>query len=121
MPVLPDDIDFAVGAETTVSTKGVSVPVGQSRTVELDLYSDGDTGGPFNVSLLSIDLEAANPSVPVHAPPSLRLKLDRSAGQNGEKLYLTITRTRAAALGTIVFVDSFLGSRSAYWPIAVSQ
>ena len=71
MPVLPDDIDFAVGAETTVSTKGVSVPVGQSRTVELDLYSDGDTGGPFNVSPLPIDLEAANPSA-VYATPSLR-------------------------------------------------
>jgi hypothetical protein len=44
MPVLPDDIDFAVDADTTVRTKGVSVPVGQSRTVELDLTATAIPG-----------------------------------------------------------------------------
>jgi hypothetical protein len=118
MPVLPDDIDFAVDAETTVRTKGVSVPVGQSRTVELDLYSDGDTGGPFKVTLLLVDIPAAN--APVYGPPSLRLSLDRSSGQNGEKLYLTITRTMVRALGTVVVVESTLGTTTTSWPIAVS-
>jgi hypothetical protein len=49
------------------------------------------------------------------------LSLDRTAGQNGEKIYLTITRTKATALGTVVFVESTLGSMGANWPIAVSQ
>jgi hypothetical protein len=118
LPVLPDDIDFAVDAETTVRTKGVSVPVGQSRTVELDLYSDGDTGGPFKVTLLLVDIPAAN--APLCGPPSLRLSLDRGSGQNGEKLYLTITRTMAKALGTVVVVESTLGTTTTSWPIAVS-
>ena len=79
MPVLSDDIDFAVGAETTVSTKGVSVPVGQSRTVELDLYSDGDTGGPFKVSPYAIDL-AGRQCVHVRVRPvipSIEARSDR--------------------------------------------
>lgn len=57
----------------------------------------------------------------VYGSPSLRLSLDRTGGQNGEKLYLTITRTKARALGTVVFVESTLGPTVTNWPIAVSQ
>jgi hypothetical protein len=96
--------------------KGIAVPVGLSRTVELDLYSDADTGGPFQVSALLIGLGSSGISVNA---PSLRAHLDRSSGQNGEKLYLTISRTETTKVGTIALITSTLSNRSTNWPIAV--
>lgn len=116
MPVLPDDIDFAVTPQTSVRTKGIAIPVGQSRTVELDLYSDADTGGPFQVSTLL--LSVGDRSISINAP-SLRVHMDRSSGQNGEKLYLTISRLETTQVGTVAVVMSTLGSTITYWPFAV--
>ena len=52
---------------TTVMTKGVTIPVGNSKTIEVDLFSDADTGGPWTVAaddLLSIDLPRSELPVP---------------------------------------------------------
>ncbi|HEY8091526.1 MAG TPA: hypothetical protein VIF09_26860, partial [Polyangiaceae bacterium] len=49
-PVLNENVTFTsqfIGG--TVNTKGVTIPVGQSKTIEVDLFSDAATSGPWTV------------------------------------------------------------------------
>lgn len=104
MPVLPDSITTH-GA----TTKGIDVPVGQSKTIELDLFSDQATSGPWTVSA---QVFARNGAAPVTAT------LDQPTGQNGDKLNLTLQSTGALS-GTsktaAVVVTSTLGGRENLW------
>jgi hypothetical protein len=98
-PVLKDDISLTIG-----TTKGVTVPVGKSKTIELDLFSSGATSGPWTV-----DVQAAS------ATPPVTFALDKTTGVNGDKINVTITSTAAASsrLGATTFViTSTLGTRS---------
>jgi hypothetical protein len=117
MPALPDAIDFALDANSSVETRGVQVPMGRSRVVELDLYSDADTHGPWNLTTITYDLDPFD----FKRGPHLTVKLDRTTGQNGEKAYLTITRKTEGTASTILYVNSSLGSVTRVWPLAVSQ
>ena len=82
-PDLPDTVKLHLPGHT-VSMKGIRVPVGQTKTVEVRLFSDGDTGGPWGVDVNDFTWVLG-------ASGSLDLSLDRVGGENGEKLYLTIT------------------------------
>jgi hypothetical protein len=102
--VLPDDVELF-----GVKTKGVYIPVGQSRTIELDLYSDGPTE-PWSVSATDFSALAGGDSV-------LDFTFNRKAGVNGEKLYMTIrVRDVDFQLGGEAFaVISKLKGRRSYW------
>jgi hypothetical protein len=76
-PVMPDAVK-ANGA----TTRGVKIPVGESRTLELDLYSDGPTDA-WSVS--AVDLSALEGGKQV-----LSFSFDKTKGQNGDKLHVTI-------------------------------
>jgi hypothetical protein len=93
VPVLPDSIMFP-GFGTV---KGVNIAVGDSKTIDVDLFSDADTGGPW-------DVEALDFYQLMGLPPTLGLALDRSSGQNGEILHLTITPQSAGMFGASVFI-----------------
>ena len=85
VPVLPDDVPITIyGA--SLMTPGVKLAIGESATVQLLLVSSGDTGGPFTVT-------AQDRQDFFRRGRALSFRLDRSQGVNGEKLYLTITRT----------------------------
>jgi len=89
--------------------KGVHIPVGQSKTIDVDLYSDADTGGPWTVS--AQDLNAL-----MGAPAALSFAFDRTKGQNGEKLHLTIKATKATQFNaSVFFLISKLGGRTNLW------
>jgi hypothetical protein len=77
-PVMPDVIK-----SRGISTKGVRIPVGGSRTIELDLYSDGPTD-PWLVS--AVDL-----SVLEGGKQLLQFEFDKTRGANGDKLHMTVT------------------------------
>jgi hypothetical protein len=95
VPVLKDSIKVA-GLGTM---RGVHIPVGTSSVVELDLFSEADTGGPWNVSVLDLS-----------QPSTLDFSLDRASGQNGEKLHLTITANAKTTQGFALFqIISSLG------------
>jgi hypothetical protein len=81
-PVLTDDVSFQMFGEA-LTTKGVRIPVGGSATVELDLFSDAPTTGPWQVS--AIDLARIE-----GRRATLRFAFDRATGQNGDKLRMTI-------------------------------
>jgi hypothetical protein len=104
-PVLKDNIVIAgIGA-----MKGVKIPVGTSKTIELDLFSEADTGGPWDVVVKDFFTLLGQPA-------TLGLTLDRSSGQNGEKLHLTIDALKKSQLGVGIFIIvSSIGQTQNWW------
>jgi hypothetical protein len=72
------------------TTRGIQVPIGQSVTVEVVLYSDAPSAD-WNVTAIDV-AQRYN-----QQPPELSFSFDKTTGNNGDKLMLTITRLRAAS------------------------
>jgi hypothetical protein len=109
-PDLTDTITMNYMGET-VDVKGVEIPLGASKTIDLDLFSDGPTSGPFTVEALDF-ASLFNPN----AKPDLTLSLDASEGLNGQKLHLTITVDVAGKRGTETFLlISKLNGNENWW------
>ena len=115
-PVLPETITIMselIGG--TIVTDGITIPAGASKTIEVDLFSDASTDGPFTVT-------AADALYTYYGsyglPNTLAFAWDRTSGQNGEKLHLTITVTRESLFdGVHAFVlTSTSGGRQTVWP-----
>src|SRR5262249_25427179 len=88
-PVLPDSISIQ-GFNGNVTTKGVTIPVGMSKTIDVKLYSDAPlTSDFFRVD--AFDLTSFFGA----SPPDLTFSWDRTWGRNGDTLHLTITRMHA--------------------------
>ncbi|MEO8877034.1 MAG: hypothetical protein ABI461_15690, partial [Polyangiaceae bacterium] len=66
-------------------TKGIQLAVGESKTIDLVLYSDAPTAA-WTVTPQEIT-----------SNPTLSFSLDRQSGVNGERLHLTVTRTAKSA------------------------
>jgi hypothetical protein len=103
-PELPGEVYFnAAPVLDSVSVpgfgvmKGVKIAVGDSKTIDVDLFSDGDTGGPWTV-------EVSDFGQLMGMQPTLSLGLDRSSGQNGEIMHLTISPVAAGPQGGSIFV-----------------
>ena len=100
-------------------TLGTRIAVGQTKTVEVDLASQGPTGGAWSVSLLDYGAAYGNPKV-------LDLTLTgATSGVNGDRLTLQITPLvsgRASQDGiSPYFVYSTHGSVSTVWIGAVTN
>ena len=74
-----------------VRTHGISIPIGQSKTVPVDLLSDGPMDGPWRVS--AYDLKEWNNEFDYTAgtEPTLGFSFDQQSGVNGDTLHMTIT------------------------------
>jgi hypothetical protein len=114
VPQLPDTL--TVGAGTGISTPGVKIPVGSTKTIDVDLFSDAPTSGPWKVSVS--DLNAA-----LSGTKYLELSLDKTSGQNGDTLHLTIKVLKAdPQFGMEPFVIlSELDGQSNLWMGSVGQ
>ena len=114
-PVLDETVTFTSGFTGTVTTKGVTIPIGQSKTIEVDLFSDGDTGGPWTVEALDV-LSTYYGSYGL--AQTLDFAWDQTSGQNGDKLALTITVSKASPLGGAhaFMIVSKRSGRVAVWP-----
>lgn len=114
-PVLPDMVTIDLGSMGSLTTQAVRIPVGQSRTIDVDLYSDAPTSGPWKV-------EALDPAALANQPAALDLKLDAASGENGDVLHLTITPLRSEPKDLESFyVGSVLQGRSTLWVGLVSN
>ncbi|HEX7663311.1 MAG TPA: hypothetical protein VF407_02310 [Polyangiaceae bacterium] len=92
-PVMPDtDNEKGIGTVPVVK-----VALNETKTIEVDLFSDAATSGPFSVDVA--DLAELTGST-----AELSVALDLTSGQNGQKANLTITRTAAASQGVSAFV-----------------
>jgi hypothetical protein len=69
-------------------TRGVHVPVGQSRVVDVTLFSNAPTKGTWTVTAYDYDAWFLG------QPAALALSLDKPEGRNGDTLHLTITPKR---------------------------
>ena len=109
-PVLDETIHVVGSPLGSFTTKGVNIPIGSSKTIELDLFSDGPTSGPWKVSLL--DLTSAF----FGGAAALDFTLDKTEGQNGDKLHLTIKALTKSAMGASPFwVQNDLGDKTTVW------
>ena len=107
VPEMKDTITLNLGQ--TVDFKGVKVPVGGSKTIDLDLFSDADTGGPWDVQVLDYAQLMGQAS-------QLDLSLAESSGQNGQKLQLTIGVPKAQQYNVELFlVISTQGQQQNAW------
>ncbi len=112
-PVLPDTVTLYGGE---ITTPAVVVPLGQSRTIEVDLWSDAPTSGPWQIA-------AVDAPTRMGAPAELAFVFDRSQGLNGDKLELTIRRVAAASQeGATAFVlQNTLGAQTTEWAAFAGQ
>jgi hypothetical protein len=113
-PVLTDDVTISEPAADagpppwTGTTKGVKIAAGETRTIEVDLFSDAPVA-PWRVRAFNLASDATG-------APDLELTLDRDHGQNGDKLALTIHAAHAGAGGGSRFVlISDDGRHGAFW------
>jgi hypothetical protein len=113
-PVLPDDVaisELAADAgpgSWNGTTKGVKIPVGGTRTIAVDLFSDAPVA-PWRVR--AFDLAGSTTGT-----PDLELTLDRDHGENGDDLRLIIHVLRAGAGGGSRFLlISDDGRHGAFW------
>jgi hypothetical protein len=115
VPVLPDTLAIPAGGRT-ITAPGVKIPAGGSRTLDVDLWSDGPTSGPWTVS-------ARDASAMARGTGALQLSLDRTAGQDGDTLHLTIQVVKADPnLGAEPFVvTSSLNGQTTLWMGFVGQ
>lgn len=96
-PVL-NTITYNPGGGHAFTTQGINIPIGVKRTIPLKLFSAAPTAGSWTVRVYdSSELKTGK--------SNLLLLLDRSTGQNGDTINLTITpRTVDARLGGEAFV-----------------
>jgi hypothetical protein len=115
--VLPDTHQFSL-AGITYQASVVRIAVGETRDVELDLFSDSATSGPWKIQ---IDDYAKL----YGGALELAVTLDRDTGVNGEKVYASITPQKAAspAHGGMSFfmIRSVLGTKKTLWVGAVAN
>ena len=106
VPILPDTT--TIGTHTGV--RAVNVPVGTSRTIDVELFSDGATNGPWTVQ--TYDAATLNGV----GTATLDFAWDRTSGQNGEKLHLTIKALAQSPNGLEgFFIKSHLANRTTTW------
>jgi hypothetical protein len=80
-PLFQGDVTFDYYGPWT--TKGLKIGAGQTGTVPLALFSESDTGGPWDLSVYDMgDITGAK--------PTLSFSLDKASGSNGDTVHLSI-------------------------------
>ncbi len=122
VPPLAGEVYFAAAPELNdvalmiqgenIKVKAVQIPVGSSKTINLDLFSNASTGGPFSVhvddgqvlqggsALLSFSVGATST---IACPAGVPKSSVCVGGENGQKIPLTITVKSAGQGGGELF------------------
>jgi hypothetical protein len=74
---------YPVQGGGSITTAGLKLEVGQTQTIDVTLFSEAPMPGPFRVTPYDFGYLLGGPS-------NLSLALDRTSGQNGDTLHLTI-------------------------------
>ncbi|MFO0758434.1 MAG: hypothetical protein U0359_18220 [Byssovorax sp.] len=108
VPVAKDVIKLNFGGQGA-SIKGIKIPVGESKVVDIQLFSDGDTGGPFTV-------QAFDDADLFGGQNQLSFSWDQDHGENGQTLHLTIKVLKGSFTdGEYFYLASTLGKKQNYW------
>lgn len=90
-PESPDQVQYKYYGQA-VKTRGVKIPVGMSKTIPVHLYSDGPKA-PWTVTA----------TTSFGSQGALTFSFDKTTGQNGDILQLTITSVKATTSGSARF------------------
>jgi hypothetical protein len=112
VPVLTETVTLNSALVGMYTTKGIKIAINQTKTIEVDLFSDAPTGGPWTVKAEDLLVRQFGLN------QTLAFAWDKTSGQNGDKLQLSITVTGASPItGAHGFViTSTKGSKIAVWP-----
>ncbi|MCE9573476.1 MAG: hypothetical protein K8W52_09980 [Deltaproteobacteria bacterium] len=103
-PVLDEDI-MLMTRDGAITTKGVAIPVSTSKTIEVDLFSDGPTG---DWTVEAVDVASALRG----QAAQLTFAWDKTTGHNGDKLMLTITHAVSGRRGSEFYVSASDGTKT---------
>ncbi|MEP7124996.1 MAG: hypothetical protein ABJE95_28965 [Byssovorax sp.] len=114
-PVLSDTVS-ASWYYGPLQATGVKIPVGQSKTIDVQLWSVGPTTGPWDVT-------ATDYGEAYGASPNLELTFDKTSGKNGDVLKLTIKVLKKDPdfASEPFWIESTLGNASNIWMGLVGQ
>ncbi len=87
-PILTESVTLDYYGQQ-VATQGITIPVGQSKTIAVELFSDGPTND-WTVS-------AVDSTYGTTQPKELTFTWDKQSGNNGDTLHLTITHVMAGS------------------------
>jgi hypothetical protein len=94
-----------------ITTKGVQIPVGTSKTIDVELFSDGPSP--------DFEVYAADVSSWLDGKPAeLKFAWDKQTGHNGDTLHLTITHAamgRSGGSELVIFVGKPGATVSQWW------
>ncbi len=115
-PVLDADVSLTRHGGA-IPTKGVEIPLGMSKTIEVDLFSDASapdwTVSAYDVASTFNDRAA-----------ELTFAWDKTSGHNGDKLQLTITRIKAASRSGgsefVLFSGTIDNSVAQWWGVVTN-
>lgn len=115
-PVLTEDVSIE-GFDGNIMTKGVTIPLHMSKTIDVQLYSDQPTDADFTVDAIDVAGDFVGDT------RELSFQWDKTTGHNGEILHLTITRTAAPNElpgGSEFAITTSVGSemRNMWWAFA---
>jgi hypothetical protein len=109
------------GGVVSQHTQGVHIPIGGTATIPLGFYSDGPTGGAWDLSY-QLGGMWDNP-----APTYLTVAIDNPAGQNGDVAHATVTVSGTdstyTGLELLVFVSQGrdVAQTTNYMPVLISS
>jgi hypothetical protein len=116
VPALDGEVNFNAAPEMAdtvtfrgiVPVTGVLIPQGQSKTIPVDLFSDGPIAAPWTV-------QAFDTSALFGGTPVLDFAFDKTTGLNGDKLMLTITVSGTVKSTHNFLLVSSIGKTQHFW------
>jgi hypothetical protein len=99
-----------------IQGQGVKIALGQTRTIDVQLFSTAPTSGPWHVEVFDY-------SEVYGGAPNLKMSFNTSTGSNGDVLKLTIKALKKdTEFGAAPFyIESTLGNASNLWMGVVGQ
>ena len=115
VPVVSDTLS-ATWYFGALQTTGVKIPLGQTKTIDVQLFSNAPTSGPWHVA-------AYDYNEVYGGAPNLQMSFNTETGSNGDVLKLTIkVLKKDADFGVSPFyIESTLGNASNLWMGVVGQ
>jgi hypothetical protein len=117
-PVLPEQVTIHSAITGTIVTQGITIPLGQTKTIDVVLYGDGAFSGPWTVTaedLLYKDYGAISGGL---IQNTLDFVWDKTQGVSGDTLHLDIKVTEKSIAGNAhgFVITSTSGSQVTAWP-----
>ncbi len=115
-PILSDEVPLDLGGAQPTLVKGVKIPIGGTKTIDVVMHSEGPTSGPWTVAVQDL-------SAYIGDPAATQVSLDRTTVNDGDIVHLTIKVLAADPYlqGEGFFLSSSLGGQNNVWFGAVGQ